>query len=69
MKTLVWSITNYNRTPQQPNQPPQQARGMKGLTVEEVRLVSRIFTSGVTCLRLFTDSGEVTCTQCSSNVP
>jgi transformation/transcription domain-associated protein len=59
MKTLVWSITNYNRpNDPAPGQPEPVPRGPKGLTHEEVRMTSRLLTSGLTCLRLYFDAGD-----------
>ena len=63
MKTLVWSISNYNRpnnpTPGQPAPvPPPAPRGPKGLTLEEVRMTSRLLTCGLSCLRLYFDAGD-----------
>jgi transformation/transcription domain-associated protein len=63
MKTLVWSISNYNRpnnpTPGQPAPvPPPAPRGPKGLTPEELHTTSRLLTSGLSCLRLFFETGD-----------
>ena len=54
MKTLLWSITNFNRVPQQPRLPGVQT----GLTDEEVRATWRLLTSGVKCLEVFGGSSE-----------
>ncbi|KAL2624095.1 hypothetical protein R1flu_008340 [Riccia fluitans] len=60
MKTLVWSITNFNVTqlqvPQAAGAPTPS--GPKGMREDEVRLASGILESGVYCLALFKEKEE-----------
>ena len=51
MKTLVWSITNFNRATQSQARPMQMP--IVGLTSEEVRVTSRLLSSGIQCLQIF----------------
>lgn len=62
MKTLLWSITNFNRTaqPQQigPGPPQMNPNGPKGMREDEVRLIAGLLKSGVYCLALFKEKNE-----------
>lgn len=57
MKTLLWSITHYGKPAHTASGQPM--RGPKGLLLEEVRLISRLLTSGLTCLKLYFEPGDV----------
>ncbi|KAL3681984.1 hypothetical protein R1sor_000006 [Riccia sorocarpa] len=60
MKTLVWSITNFNVTQLQVSQATGAPvpSGPKGMREDEVRLACGILRSGVFCLALFKEKDE-----------